>query len=277
MNTAKLIVYDFCDLIPKDSDIHLASTLSLLSLLTVMKILGPITDFPTWGSGKGTKTLREFDLEASGIWLQNWRRNGETDSRRAQKKSCVHQDPGERSSDPRREWPRLACEFTEVSSGGLGRQWPAAGLGDWTLQVLLKEVGIILITSSIVWSQVKQQWRNTAPPINRNWIIDLLSMALPIRTRSNFPHSQSLPSGSFRRSLTLIHHLGRMRTNHNHRKLTKLITWTTAMFNSVILWAMLHRATQNRWIMLENSENMWSRRREWKTTSVFLPWEPHEQ
>lgn len=63
MNTAKLIVYDFCDLIPKDSDIHLASTLSLLSLLTVMKILGPITDFPTWGS----KTLREFDLEASGI------------------------------------------------------------------------------------------------------------------------------------------------------------------------------------------------------------------
>ena len=67
MNTAKLIVYDFCDLIPKDSDIHLASTLSLLSFLTVMKILGPITDFPTWGSGKGTKTLREFDLEASGI------------------------------------------------------------------------------------------------------------------------------------------------------------------------------------------------------------------
>ena len=32
---------------------------------------------------------------------------------------------------------------------------------------LLKEVVIIFITSTIVWSQVKQQGGNTAPPINR--------------------------------------------------------------------------------------------------------------
>ena len=32
---------------------------------------------------------------------------------------------------------------------------------------LLKEVAIIFITSTIVWSQVKQQGRNTALPINR--------------------------------------------------------------------------------------------------------------
>ena len=32
---------------------------------------------------------------------------------------------------------------------------------------LLKEVTIIFITSTIVWSQVKQQGRNTALPINR--------------------------------------------------------------------------------------------------------------
>ena len=32
---------------------------------------------------------------------------------------------------------------------------------------LLKEVIIIFITSTIVWSQVKQQGRNTALPINR--------------------------------------------------------------------------------------------------------------
>ena len=67
MNTAKFVGYDFCDLILKDSDIHLVNTLSLFSLLTVTKILGSTTDFPTWGSAKVTKTLREFDLEASGI------------------------------------------------------------------------------------------------------------------------------------------------------------------------------------------------------------------
>ena len=32
---------------------------------------------------------------------------------------------------------------------------------------LLKEVAIIFITSTMVWSQVKQQGRNTAPPIDR--------------------------------------------------------------------------------------------------------------
>ena len=35
-------------------------------------------------------------------------------------------------------------------------------------------------------------------------IKDLLSMALPIRTRPSFPHSQSLASGSFHRPLILI-------------------------------------------------------------------------
>ena len=38
-----------------------------------------------------------------------------------------------------------------------------------------------------------------------NWIKDLLSMALPNRTRPRFPFSQSLPSGSFHKPLFLIH------------------------------------------------------------------------
>ena len=57
----------------------------------------------------------------------------------------------------------------------------------------LKEVAIFLITSTIVWSQVKQGG-NTAPPIRtENWVKDLLSMASPIRTRPSFPHSQLSP------------------------------------------------------------------------------------
>ena len=54
---------------------------------------------------------------------------GETDSWMAQTKPCVHQDPGERSSDPTRDGPRLACVCLGVSGGGMGGWWLAAGLG----------------------------------------------------------------------------------------------------------------------------------------------------
>ena len=63
-----------------------------------------------------------------------------------------------------------------------------------------------------------------------------MSMALPIRTRPSFPFSQSLPSGSF------------------HKPLIHLITWTTALSNSVKLRTMPCRATQDGWVMVESSD-----------------------
>ena len=58
-----------------------------------------------------------------------------------------------------------------VSSRGMGWWWPAVGLGMLSAAVsawsLLKEVPIMFITSTIVWSQVKQQGGNIALPINR--------------------------------------------------------------------------------------------------------------
>ena len=113
------------------------------------KFLGPTTDFPTWGSSKGTENLQ-------GIWL--WR---------AQTKPCAHQEPGERSNVPTRDWARLACDCPRVSSGGVGQQWPAVGSGALNTKVqasiLLKEVAITVITATIVWPQAE----NTATPINR--------------------------------------------------------------------------------------------------------------
>ena len=50
----------------------------------------------------------------------------------------------------------------------------------------------------------------------------------------------------------------RQTANQNHRKLTNLITWTTALSNSMKLWAMLCRATWDGWVMWECSEKMWS-------------------
>ena len=42
------------------------------------------------------------------------------------------------------------------------------------------------------------------------------------------------------------------------RKLTKLITWTTALSNSMKLWAMPCRATQDGWVIVESSDTTWS-------------------
>ena len=82
-------------------------------------------------------------------------------------------------------------------------------------------------------------------------------MGLPIRTRPSFPLSRSLPSGSFHKPHAYPSE-GRQTENHNHRRLTNLITWTTALSNSVKLWAMPCRASQDRWVVVESSDKMWS-------------------
>ena len=49
---------------------------------------------------------------------------------------CVHQNSGERSSDPTRDWARLGGECPGVSGRGVGQQWPAAGSGALSAAVL---------------------------------------------------------------------------------------------------------------------------------------------
>ena len=89
--------------------------------------------------------------------------------------------------------------------------------------------------------------------MTENWIQDLLSMAPPIRTRPSFPLSQSLPSRKLPYASYPSPSEGRQDGNHNHRKLNNLITWTTALSNSMKLWA-----TQDGWIMVESSDKTWS-------------------
>ena len=72
---------------------------------------------------------------------------------------------------------------------------------------------ITFITSTVVWPQVNIRERTQLHPSTENSIKDLLSMAMPIRTRPSFPLSQSLPSGSFHKPLTLLHQrAGRLKT-----------------------------------------------------------------
>ena len=87
----------------------------------------------------------------------------------------------------------------------MGQWWAAAGLGAVHAWDLLKEVAIIFITSIIVWPQVNNKEGTQPHPSTENWIKDLLSMAMPIRTRPSFCLSQSLPSGNFHKFLSHLH------------------------------------------------------------------------
>ena len=51
---------------------------------------------------------------------------------------------------------------------------------------------------------------------------------------------------------------GKQNEKRNHRKLTKVITWVTALSNSMKLGAMPRRATQDRRVMVERSDRTWS-------------------
>ena len=81
-------------------------------------------------------------------------------------------------------------------------------------------------------------------------------MAPPISTRPSFPLSLSHQEASI--SLLCLSIRGQMEWKPNHRKLTKLITWITALSNSVKLWAMPCRATQDGHVMVECSDKTWS-------------------
>ena len=88
-------------------------------------------------------------------------------------------------------------------------------------------------TLCIVWPQIHSREGRQLHPSTENWIKDLLSMAPPIRTRPSIPLSLSHQEASI--SLYPSPSEGRQTENHNHRKPTNLITWTTALFNSIKL------------------------------------------
>ena len=84
--------------------------------------------------------------------------------------------PGPRRKEqwPHKRLTQICLWCPGVSSRGIGQWWPAAGLKAPSAAVCawkhLKEVSIFFITSTMVWSQVKQQGENTAWPNNRKLV-----------------------------------------------------------------------------------------------------------
>ena len=69
----------------------------------------------------------------------------------------------------------------------------------------LQEGSSVSIASTIAWPRISSGEGTQLHPSAENRIRDLLSTALPIRARPSFPLSQSLPSGTFHKSLILLH------------------------------------------------------------------------
>ena len=96
-------------------------------------------------------------------------------------------------------------------------------------------------------------------------------MSLLTRARSRFPYSQFLPTASYPYPSE-----GGQNKNHNHRKLTKLIMWITALSNPTKLWALPCKAR-----CTGRGGEFWQNvvhwRRDWQITPAFLLWELHEK
>ena len=90
-----------------------------------------------------------------------------------------------------------------------------------------------------------------------NWIKNLLCIAMPTRARPSFPPNQSLTSGSFHKPLILMNQRAdRMKTTIT----ANVPNWSHGSQSYLTLmkpWAMLCRATQDGWIMMESSGKTW--------------------
>ena len=95
-------------------------------------------------------------------------------------------------------------------------------------------------------------------------------MVLPTRARSRFlrasPSHQEVwttsyphpPEGRHKKQELQSHSL--QNKKYIHRKLTKMITWITALCNWMKIWTMLYRSIWDRWVMVESFDKMWSTR-----------------
>ena len=84
------------------------------SSYTVTKVLAPITDFPTWGSIKGTENTQDSDFEARRCLIRELPQNrGSRDPWGGQTKPGVPQDPGERKVTPQEAEPDLSVSVWE--------------------------------------------------------------------------------------------------------------------------------------------------------------------
>ena len=154
------------------------------------------------------------------------------------------------------DWAQLASECLGVSSGGVGQQrpawgpehwlqecWPKSFRRRWPLPDSLASGHTTGREHSTYWQKIGLKFTEHGPTHQSRTQI----FPQPVPLISKLPQA-FYPSPSE----------GRQNGNHNHRKWTKLITWITALSDSMKLWAMPCRAPQDRQVMVESSDRTWS-------------------
>ena len=173
--------------------------------------------------------------------------------------ACAHQDPGERSSDPTVDWSRFASENPGVSSRGMSRggllQWAvSAAVQAWDV---LKEDSIIFNASIIVWSQINNREGRQPHPWTENCITDLWSISLP---SEQDPLSPSVSLSHQEVSIGLLSFFTKGQTDWKPQ--SQKTEQSDHMDHSLVLTqgnsAILCRATQDGWVMVESSDQTWS-------------------
>ena len=132
------------------------------------------------------------------LFLQNFHRTGEIEFWRAQTKPCVHQDPGERSSDPTIDWARLAVSVPESAGVVWSESLIAAvldGVACWQ-----NGGGCHYPYRSLASGQTGAWGEYNPTHQQKIWL--KIYWSWPCQ---HFPHSQSLPSGSIHKSFILTH------------------------------------------------------------------------
>ena len=117
---------------------------------------------------------------------------------------------------------------------GLGKQTLGGHKQNLVCTRTQEEVAIIFITSTIIWLQINNREGTQLHPSTENWVKDFLSMAQPMRTRTSFPLSQSLPSGSINKPPILLYQ-GADRLKTTITELINLLAWITPLSNSMKL------------------------------------------
>ena len=146
----------------RTDDPQTAKQLYQINSHTIKKVLGPTTEFPIWGSDKWTEKPQGRGLwRPVGFDYRTYTGLGkETLGGHRQNLACTRtQEKG--AVTPQETDPDLPGSVQESPAEARVRST------DEAVRALVKEVAIIFITSTMVWSQVKQLGGNTAPPINR--------------------------------------------------------------------------------------------------------------
>ena len=172
---------------------------------TVTKVLGPTIDFPTWGSSNGTENPQ-------GIWLwgpvvfdyRTFTGLGK-EIFTGHKQNFVWTWTKEKGAVTAQETePDLSVSVQQFPA----EMWVNSGLlqgqGHWIQQCFHKPFWRRWAYHSLASGQTTGREHS---PTHQLKIGLKIYWAWPqsIRTRPRFPHSQSLPSGSFHKPLILIH------------------------------------------------------------------------